>query len=91
VSILEFSESLGIFFLSLEKIFVPLLVEFLVLLNMSLLALLSLLLLIEDKLLVSSLVVLLSELSYSIFGHFSFDIFALLLTSLSVFLKSFAI
>lgn len=73
-----------------EEVLVPLLVELLVLLDVSLLALLSLLSLVEDKLLVSPVVVLDAKFSYSVFGHLSLYILALLFTCLPVVLERFA-
>ena len=90
VSLLEFSKSIGVFSLSSEEIIVPLLIELLVLLDVSLLAIFSLLGLHEDQLLVSSVVVLESELGNPVFGHLSLDVLALVLASLSVLLESFA-
>ena len=89
--ILKLSEGLGVFLLSLKEIIVPLLVELLVLLDMGLLALLSLLLLVEDELLVSSLVVLVSELGNPVLGHFSLDVLAFLLAGLPVLLQGLAV
>ena len=66
-------------------------VEFLVLLNMSLLAFLSLLSLIEYELLISAVIVLLFELGYSILGHLSLHILALSLTSISMIFQNFTV
>lgn len=62
MSILELTESLGVFLLGLEEILVPLLVEFLILFDVGLLAIFSLLGLVEDELVVAALVVLHLEL-----------------------------
>ena len=64
------------------------LVEFLVLLNMSLLTLLTLLVVQEDKLLHLTTKILLSKLLDAVFGHFSFNISAFGFTGGSVFLHS---
>jgi hypothetical protein len=55
---LELSEGLSILLLSLEEIIVPLLVELVILLDMCLLTLISLLSLVEDQLILLSLIVL---------------------------------
>ena len=64
------------------------LVEFLVLLNMSLLTLLTLLVVQEDKLLHLTTKILLSKLLDAVFGHISIDISAFGFTGGSVFLQS---
>ena len=79
--VLKFREGLPILLLGLEKIFVPLLVELLVLLDVSLLALLTLLSLVEDELLQATIVVLLLELGDTVLGHLGLDVLALLLAS----------
>jgi len=84
VSILEGSESLSVFLLGLEEIFIPLLVELLVLLDMSLLALLLLLGLVEDQFLKFLLIILLFELLKPLLSHLGFDILALGLTVVSM-------
>lgn len=58
---------------------------------MSLFALFSLLLLIEDELLVPSLVVLVAELLDSVLGHFSLNVLAFLLACLSVLLEGLTV
>ena len=88
VAILEFGEGLGILLLGLEEIFVPLLIKLLVLLDMGLLALFSLEVLSHEHLLVPPLVVLGLELSHSVLGHLSLNIFTLQFTSLSVILEN---
>ena len=70
--------------MSLKEVFVPLLVEFLVLLDMGLLALLTLLRLVEDEFLVAAIVVLLLELNDPVFGHLSLNILSFALTCISV-------
>ena len=87
VSVFEFTKSLGIFLLGLEQIFIPLLIEFLILLDVSLFTFFSLLSLVENKLLISSIVVLLLEFLDSILGHLCLDVLALALTGVSVILK----
>ena len=87
VSVFEFTKSLGIFLLGLKQIFIPLLIEFLILLDVSLFTFFSLLSLVENKLLISSIVVLLLEFLDSILGHLSLDVLALALTGVSVILK----
>jgi hypothetical protein len=62
VSVLELTKSLGVFLLGLEEILVPLLVEFLILFDVGLLAIFSLLGLVEDELVVAALVILHLEL-----------------------------
>ena len=62
VSIFKSAKSLGILLLGLEKVFVPLLVELLVLLDVSLFALLLLLGLVENEFLQLLLIVLVLEL-----------------------------
>jgi hypothetical protein len=91
VSIFEFSKSLGVFFLSLEKIIVPLLVELLVLLDVGLLALFSLLSLVEDELFLSSVIVLQLELGDPVLGHLCLNILAFNLASVSVLFKDLTI
>ena len=78
---------MGIFLLSLQEVIVPLLVKFLILLDMRLLALLSLLGLIEDKFLLLASVVLQLELSNPVLSHLCLDILALNLTGVSVLLE----
>lgn len=58
MSIFKLTEGLSILFLGLKEIFVPLLVEFLVLFNMSLLTFLFLLGLVENEFLISPVVIL---------------------------------
>lgn len=58
MSVLELTKGLGILLLCLEEILIPLLVEFLILFDMGLLAVFSLLSLIEDELIVAALIVL---------------------------------
>ena len=84
VSVLELSKSLSVLLLGVEEVLVPLLVKFLVLLNMCLLTLLPLLSLIEDQLLVTAIVVLMLQLCDSVFGHLSLYVFLLMLTSSSM-------
>jgi hypothetical protein len=89
--VLELAEGLSVLLLGLEKILIPLLIEFLILLNMGLLALLSLLSLIEDELLITTIIVLLLEFLNSVLGHLSLDILALTLASSSMFLEDLAV
>jgi len=84
---LELTQSLSILFLGLKQILVPLLVKLLVLLDVCLLALFTLLRLIEDELLVSAIVVLLLQLSNSILGHLGLNILSFALTCVSVILQ----
>lgn len=84
---LELTQSLSIFLLRLQKILVPLLVEFLVLLDVCLFALFALLCLVENELLVSAIVVLLLELRDSVLGHLGLHIFSLAFTRVPVILK----
>ena len=88
VSILELSKSLSVLLLGVEKILVPLLIEFLVLLNMGLFTLLSLLSLVENQLLVTAIVVLMFKLCDSVLGHLSLHIFLLVFTGSSVVFKN---
>jgi hypothetical protein len=87
VAVFKLAQSLSIFFLRLEEVLIPLLVELLVLLNMSLLTLLSLLCLIENELFVTALVVLVLQFCYSVLSHLSLDVLLLLLASPSMVLK----
>ena len=84
---LELTQSLSIFFLGLKQILVPLLVEFLVLFDVCLLALFTLLRLIENELLVSAVIVLLLELSNSVLGHLGLNILSFAFTCVSVILQ----
>ena len=84
---LELTQSLSILFLGLKQILVPLLVKLLVLLDVCLLALFTLLRLIEDELLVSAIVVLLLQLSNSILSHLGLNILSFALTCVSVILQ----
>lgn len=79
MSIFKFTESLGILFLGLKKILVPLLVEFLILFDMSLLTLFFLLGLVAHEIVSCIIIILTLELSNSVFGHFGFNILALML------------
>ena len=87
VAVLELAKSLGVFLLGLEQIFVPLGIELLILLDMGLLALLSLLGLLEYQFFMSSLVILELELRDSVLSHFGLDVLAFDLAGLSVFLQ----
>jgi hypothetical protein len=87
VAVFKLTQSLSIFFLRLEEVLIPLLVELLVLLNMSLLTLFSLLCLIENELFVTALVVLVLQFSNSVLSHLSLDVLLLLLASPSMVLK----
>ena len=89
--VLELTEGLTILLLGLKKILIPLLVEFLILLNMSLLALLSLLSLVEDELLIAAVIVLLLEFLNSVLGHLSLNILAFALASSSMLLEDLAV
>lgn len=80
VSILKLSEGLSIFLLGLQKILIPLLVEFLILLDVRLLAFLLLLSLIEHQLFRQPVVLLNLEFLDSFLCHLSFDIFTILFT-----------
>lgn len=71
MSELKFLQLLLVFFLSLGKHSVPVLVELLVLLDVCLLYLLLPLLVLEDKLLVLHVKLLLLQLGDSVEGHFS--------------------
>lgn len=59
VAVLKLAQSLAVFLLGLEQVLIPLLVELLILLNVSLLAFLALLSLVEDELLESAVIILL--------------------------------
>ena len=91
MSVLKLSEGLTVLLLGLQKIFVPLLVELLILLNVSLLALLALLGLVEDELLEATVVVLLLKLRNTVLGHLGLDVLALLLASDAVVLQHLTI
>ena len=80
MTFLKFRQRLGIFFLGLEQVLVPLLVEFLVLLDVRLLAFLALLCLVEDELLVAAIVVLLLELRDPVLRHLGLNVLAFALT-----------
>lgn len=88
VPIFEGAKSLSILLLGLEKILIPLLVELLILLDMSLFALLLLLSLVEDKLLEFLLVILMLELLQSLLGHLGLNVFALGLAIISVLVEN---
>ena len=75
----------------MEEGFIPLLVEFLVLLDVCLLALLSLLRLVEDQFLVSAIVVLLLELCDPVLRHLGLNILSFTLTCISVVFEDLAI
>ena len=91
VPIFEGAKSLSILLLGLEKILIPLLVELLILLDMSLFALLLLLSLVEDKLLEFLLVILMLELLQSLLGHLGLNVFALSLAIVSVLVENLPI
>ena len=81
VSTFKFTESLGILFLSLKKIFIPLLIEFLILLDVSLFTFIFLLFLIKLEFFNLSLSKLTFQLFNSVFGHLGFNVFLFMLTS----------
>jgi len=87
MAVFKLTKSLSILLLSLKQVLIPLLIELLVLLDVSLLTLLSLLSLVEYQLLVSSVIILLLKLSDSILGHFGFNIFAFTLACVPVVFK----
>jgi apolipoprotein N-acyltransferase len=91
VSIFQGTKSLGVFLLGLEQIFVPLLVELLVLLNMGLLTLLLLLGLVENQFLEFLLIILLFELLKSFLSHLSFDVLDFGLTVISMLIQNLPI
>lgn len=62
VAVFQLTQGLSVFLLSVKEVLVPLLIELLVLFDMGLFALLPLLCLIEDELLVTSLIVLMLQL-----------------------------
>ena len=80
VSIFKLSEGLSIFLLGLQKILIPLLVEFLILLDVRLLTFLLLLSLIEYQLFRQSMVLLNLKFLDSFLCHLSLDIFTILFT-----------
>jgi len=88
VSIFEGAKSLSILLLGLEEILIPLLVELLILLDMSLFALLLLLSLVEDELLELLLVILMLKFLQSLLGHLSLNVFALSLAIVSVLVEN---
>ena len=88
VSVFELAQCLSVLLLGMEEILVPLLVELLVLFNVSLLTLFSLLCLIEDELLVTTVVVLMLQLCDSVFGHLCLNVLLLVLASPSVVLQN---
>lgn len=91
MSILQLAHCLAVLFLSLQQVLVPLLVEFLILLDVRLLTLLALLSLIEDKLLRTTIKVLLLQFFNTIFGHLSLDVLAFALTGDAVVFQDFAV
>lgn len=91
MSVLQLGKSLAVLFLGLKQIFIPLLVEFLILLDVSLLALFSLLSLVEDELVVPAVIVLLLELGNTVLGHLGLHILALALAGLSVLFEDLAV
>jgi hypothetical protein len=88
VSIFEGAKSLSILLLGLEEILIPLLVELLILLDMSLFALLLLLSLVEDELLELLLVILMLKFLQSLLGHLSLNVFALSLAIVSMLVEN---
>jgi hypothetical protein len=88
VSIFEGAKSLSILLLSLQQVFIPLLVELLILLDMSLFALLLLLSLVEDELLELLLVILMLKFLQSLLGHLGLNVFALSLAIVSVLVEN---
>jgi hypothetical protein len=90
MSIFELSKGLSVLLLGLEEILVPLLVELLVLFDVGLLTFFSLLSLVEDELLLSTMVILYLKLRNSVFGKLSFDVLAFHFASVSVLLKDLA-
>ena len=88
VSIFEGAKSLSILLLGLEEILIPLLVELLILLDMSLFALLLLLSLVEDELLELLLVILMLKFLQSLLGHLGLNVFALSLTIVSMLVEN---
>ena len=88
VSILKSTESLGVLLLSLEQILVPLLVELLVLLDVSLLAFLLLLRLVENQFLTFLLIILLFELFQPLLSHFGLHILAFGFTVVSMLVQN---
>lgn len=88
VSIFEGAKSLSILLLGLEEILIPLLVELLILLDMSLFALLLLLGLVEDELLELLLVILMLEFLQSLLSHLGLNVFALGFTIVSVLVEN---
>ena len=89
--VFELTESLTIILLGAEEIMIPLLIEFLVLLNMGLLALLSLLSLVEDELLITAVIVLLLEFLNSVLSHLGLNILALTLAGGSMLFEHLAV
>jgi hypothetical protein len=88
VSIFQGTKGLCVFLLCLKKIFVPLLVKLLVLLDVSLFALLFLLGLVENEFLQLLLVVLVFELLQSLLSHFSLNVFAFSFTVVSMLIQN---
>lgn len=91
MSVLQLGKSLAVLFLGLKQILIPLLVELLILLDVCLLALLTLLGLVEDELVVAAVIVLLLELSNTVLRHFGLNILPLALACLSVLLQDLAV
>jgi len=86
--VLQLSERLCVFLLSLEKVVIPLLVKLLILLNMRLFAFFPLLSLVENKFFLLSGVVLKLQLSNPILRHFCLDVLAILFAGVPVLLKN---
>lgn len=89
MAVFELAESLAVLLLGLEQVLVPLLVELLILLDVSLLAFFALLGLVEDELLESAVIILLLELRNSVFGHLSLNILAFALAGVHMVLQHF--
>ena len=90
VGSLELAEGLGVLALGLEEIFVPLLVKFVVLLDVGVLTLFPLLGLVEDQLVDFPLVVLVLELGNPVLGHLGFDVLAVDFAGVSVLFENLA-
>ncbi len=88
---LQLAEGLSVLLLGLEEIVVPLLVELVVLFDVSLLALLLLLSLVEQQLVFLSLVILVLEFGDPVLGHLSLDVLSFDLAGVSVLFEDFTI
>lgn len=91
MTVLKLPKRLCILFLGLQEVVVPLLVEFLILLDVGLFALLALLGLIEDELLVPPIVVVLLELINPVLCHLGLNVLAFLFAGVTMVFEHLAV